>query len=82
MIGAEIKDLAVETAAHFNVRGYLGLDAADGPGYEQVAYTVRRKMRGAMPDQLTELRRACEQALPVADMLYRCVAIDVPFAAR
>jgi len=69
MIGAEIKDLAVEPAAHFNVRGYLGLDAADGPGYEQVAYTVWLKTRGAMPDQLAELQQACEQALPVADML-------------
>lgn len=61
----------MEPAAHFNVRGYLGLDAADGPGYERVAYTVRRKTRGAITDQPAELRRACEQASPLADMLRR-----------
>jgi uncharacterized OsmC-like protein len=82
LLGVEVESLTVEAVGHFNVRRYLGLDTADGPGYDRIAYTVRLKTTGATPGQLAELRRACEQASPVGDTLQRRVALDVRFDAR
>jgi len=60
-----------------NVVRYLGLDGPEGPGYDQIAYTVRLKTAGATSDQLAELRRACERASPVGDTLRRSVALSL-----
>ena len=81
LLGVEIESLTVEATGHFNVRRYLGLDADSGPGYEQIAYKVRLKTRGGTPEQLAELRRACEEASPVGDTLQRHVAISLQFDA-
>jgi uncharacterized OsmC-like protein len=80
LLGVEIESLTVEATGHFNVRRYLGFDAA-GSGYERIAYTVRLKTRRGTPDQLAELRRACEQASPVGDTLKRQVALSLRFDA-
>jgi uncharacterized OsmC-like protein len=79
LMGVEIEDLSVEARGHFNVQRYLGLEAAHGPGYERVSYTVRLKTRNATPEQLAELKRACEEASPVGDTLQRNVVLDVEF---
>jgi uncharacterized OsmC-like protein len=81
LLGVEIESLTVEATGHFNVRRYLGLDAASGPGYDRIEYTVRLKTRGATSGQLAELRQACEQASPVGDTLKRQVAISLRFDA-
>jgi uncharacterized OsmC-like protein len=81
LLGVEIESLSVEATGHFNVQRYLGLDAASGPGYDRIAYTVRLKAAGGTPEKLAELRRACEQASPVGDTLKRHVAISLRFDA-
>ena len=81
LLGVEIESLTVEATGHFNVRRYLGLDATAGSGYDRIAYTVRLKTRGGTPDQLAELRRACERASPVGDTLQRNVALSLRFDA-
>ena len=81
LLGVEIESLMVEATGHFNVRRYLGLDAAAGPGYERIAYTVRLKTRGGTSVQLAELRRTCEHASPVGDTLQRQVALSLRFDA-
>jgi uncharacterized OsmC-like protein len=81
LLGVEIESLTVEATGHFNVRRYLGLDAASGPGYDRIAYTVRLKTAGGTPEKLAELRRACEQASPVGDTLRRQVALSLRFDA-
>lgn len=60
---------------------YLGLNAAEGPGYEQVAYTVRLRSRGGTHTRLAELRRACEEASPVGDTLRGPVKLSLRFEA-
>jgi len=57
----------------------FGIDADSWSGYERVAYAVRLKTRGGTPDQLAELRRACEHASPVSDTLQRNVALSLQF---
>lgn len=79
LLGIEIESLTVEARGHFNVRRYLGQDAPHGPGYDRIAYTVRLKTRDAAPEQLAELRRACEQGSPVGDTLVRSVALSFEF---
>ena len=79
--GVEIDSLIVEATGHFNVRRYLGFDAAAAPGYERIAYVVRLKTRGGTLGQLAELHQACEQASPVGDTLQRPVALSLRFDA-
>ncbi|HET7676638.1 MAG TPA: OsmC family protein [Candidatus Limnocylindrales bacterium] len=79
LLGIEIESLRVEATGHFNVQRYLGLDAEEGPGYQSVAYTVHVRTRGGRPEQIAELRRACEEASPVGDTLQRRVALRMEF---
>lgn len=81
LLGVEIESLTVEATGHFNVGRYLGLDDAPGPGYERIAYTIRLKTRRGTPEQLADLRRACERASPVGDTLQRPVALRMRFEA-
>jgi hypothetical protein len=81
LLGLDIKSLTVEAAGHFNVSRYLGIEAGEGPGYQQIACAVRLRTRGGTPEQLAELRRACEQASPVADTLQRLVPLTIRFDA-
>ena len=79
LLGIEIENLTVEARGHFNVRRYLGLEAPQGPGYDRIAYTVRLKTKGATPEQLADLRRACELGSPVGDTLARSVTLSLEF---
>jgi uncharacterized OsmC-like protein len=79
LLGIEIESLSVEATGHFNVQRYLGLDVPVGPGYERIGYTVRLKTRGATPEQLEDLRVACEADSPVVDTLKREVEITLDF---
>lgn len=82
LLGIEIEELTVEASGHFNVQRYLGLEAQRGPGYERIGYLVRLRTKGATADQLSQLRRACEEDSPVADTLRGGVALSFEFVAR
>lgn len=79
LLGVEIDELSIEARGHFNVRRYLGLDAEHDSGYQEVAYTIRLRTRGATEAQLAEIRRACEHGSPVSDTLARAVAVRASF---
>lgn len=79
LLGIEIEALSVAVSGHFNVRRYLGLDAPRGSGYERVTCVVRLKAKDATPDQLDQLRQACEEDSPVADTLGSGAALTFAF---
>jgi len=79
LLGVEIEELSVAATGHFDVRRYLGLEAPRGSGYQRMAYAVRLKARAATPEQLAELRRACEQDSPVGDTLREAVMLTFEF---
>ncbi len=81
LMGIELENLSVEARGHFNVARYLGVEAPHGPGYDRVSYTVRLKAKNATPEQLAELREACESASPVGDTLQRNVDVAFEFEA-
>lgn len=81
LLGVEIADLSIEVRGHANVSRYLGLDAADGPGYGRISYAVKLRTNGATPEQLEEIRQACVVGSPVGDTLERAVPVDLEFEA-
>jgi uncharacterized OsmC-like protein len=81
LMGQEIETLSVEVNGHFNVCAYLGLPDAPGSGYDGVAYTIRARIPGATPEQLTELRRRVERGSPVGDSLARAIPLKMSFEA-
>lgn len=81
LLGLELESVQVEARGHFNVRRYVGVDDPEGPGYDRISYTVRIRAPGASPEQLDELRRACEVGSPVGDTLQRQVDLSLEFEA-
>lgn len=81
LLGVQIEDLSVEARGYFNIKRYLGLEAGHGPGYQDVSYTIRLRTKGASPEQLEVLRRACVEGSPVGDTLERPVAVSMKFEA-
>lgn len=81
LLGVEIVDLSIEVRGHFNVSRYLGLEAAEGPGYQRISYTVRLKTNGATAEQVEALRQGCVAGSPVGDTLERHVPLDLHFEA-
>ncbi|HEV8594146.1 MAG TPA: OsmC family protein, partial [Thermoplasmata archaeon] len=59
LLGLQFEDLEVEANGHFNVRRLFGLAGA-GPGYDQIAYTVRLRAPLATDEQIARLKEACE----------------------
>lgn len=81
LLGVQIEDLSVEARGYFNIKRYLGLAADQGPGYQNVSYTIRLKTKGATQDQLEALRRACVQGSPVGETLESSVPVSIEFEA-
>lgn len=55
-MGIELEKLEIETEGQLDLRGFLGLDPAIKPGYEEVRYTVR--IRSSAPrEKIEELHR-------------------------
>jgi len=79
LLGIEIEQLSVETRGYFNVRRYLGLEAETDSGYQNVAYTIRLRTRGATAEQIEQIKHACEYGSPIADTLRRIVPVDAGF---
>ena len=52
--GIVLENLTVETEGELDLRGFLGLDAAVKPGYDQLRYTVRIR-GGGTPDQFQKI---------------------------
>jgi uncharacterized OsmC-like protein len=82
LIGLEVAELEVEATGHFDVRSYLGLEGAPGPGYDEITYRARLRAPGATPDQLDYLRERCERSSPVGDTLVRSVPVTLEMESR
>lgn len=54
--GIELEKLEIETTGQLDLRGFLGLDNAVPPGYEQIDYVVRIAGNGT-PEQFEEIHR-------------------------
>ena len=81
LMGLTIETLSVETTGHFNMRSYLGLQDAPGPGYDFIKYTIRARIPDATPEQLERLRRQVEHGSPVGDSLARPIRMEMQFGA-
>jgi uncharacterized OsmC-like protein len=80
LLGVEIEELQIEATGFFNVARYLGVDAADGAGYQRAAYTVHLKTRNATPEQIDELRVALGTS-PAGDTFERHVPVTYDLTA-
>lgn len=81
LLGVEIDSLSVEVSGNFNVGRLLGIESEQSPGYQRIGYTVRLSTRGATPEQLAALQRACDESSPVGDTLRRSVPLTMRFDA-
>jgi uncharacterized OsmC-like protein len=61
--GIELESLEIETEGQLDLRGFLGLDPAVKPGYDEVRYTVRIKGNGT-PQQFREIHQAVMKTSP------------------
>lgn len=77
LIGLEIAELVIEATGHFDVRSYLALEGAPGPGYDEVTCRARLRAPDVTPEQLAYLRERCERSSPVGDTLVRSVAVKL-----
>ncbi len=46
--GIELESLRIETDGEIDLRGFLGIDAAVAPGYEEISYSVHIKGNGTL----------------------------------
>jgi len=81
-LGLKIESLSVEATGHFNVRSYLGLEGAPGPGYDGISYTVRLTAPDITPEQIAKLRERCERSSPVGDSMARAIPLKMEFTAN
>jgi len=61
--GITLESLAIETEGEIDLRGFLGIDPAVPPGYENLRYTVRIKGNGT-PAQFYEIHEAVAATSP------------------
>lgn len=61
--GITIEKLEIETAGDIDLRGFLGIDPAVPPGYENLRYVVRIKGSGSK-EQFAEIHRAVMATSP------------------
>jgi uncharacterized OsmC-like protein len=62
-MGIELQKLEIESEGRLDLRGFLGLDSAIKPGYEEVRFTVRIKSL-APRDKLEQLHRLVMSTSP------------------
>jgi uncharacterized OsmC-like protein len=63
LIGIKLDTLEIETTGQLDLRGFLGLDDAVPPGYEEIDYTVRIAGNGT-PEQFEGIHRTVMQTSP------------------
>jgi hypothetical protein len=61
--GITLESLEIETDGEIDLRGFLGLDPAVPPGYEQLSYTVRIKGSGTK-EEFAEIHEAVMATSP------------------
>jgi uncharacterized OsmC-like protein len=61
--GIELEELRIETEGDIDLRGFLGIDAAVKPGYDQLRYTVFIK-GGGTPEQFANIHRTVMATSP------------------
>ena len=61
--GITLENLAIETDGEIDLRGFLGIDPAVPPGYENLNYTVRIKGNGTK-EQFAEVHKAVMATSP------------------
>ena len=61
--GITLESLEIETEGEIDLRGFLGLDPAVAPGYEQLSYTVRIKGSGTK-EEFAEIHKAVMATSP------------------
>lgn len=75
-LGVEIDDIEIEVEGDIDLRGFLGLDPAIRPGFQQIRLHV--SVQSPEPEErLRALLALAEQRCPVADMLRHPVPIEV-----
>jgi uncharacterized OsmC-like protein len=72
--GITLESLAIETDGEIDLRGFLGIDPAVAPGYENLNYTVRIKGNGTK-EQFAEIHQAVMATSPNFYNLSRPVAL-------
>ena len=72
--GITLESLAIETDGTIDLRGFLGIDPAVAPGYENLSYTVRIKGNGTR-EQFAEIHQAVMATSPNFHNLSRPVAL-------
>lgn len=82
LIGVTVEKLWIETVGHFNSRAYYGVEGAQGPGYNDIAYTVHLKAPGATPDQIKYLKERCVRSSPVGDSLSKAIPLSLEIRAE
>ncbi len=63
MRGIELTALEIETEGALDLRGFLGVDPAVNPGYDEVRYTVRIRGDGT-PEQFREIHETVMKTSP------------------
>ena len=63
--GITLESLEIETEGEIDLRGFLGLDPAVAPGYEQLSYTVRIKGSGTK-EEFAEIHEAVMATSPTS----------------
>ena len=72
--GITLESLAIETDGEIDLRGFLGIDPAVPPGYENLSYTVHIKGNGTK-EQFAEVHKAVMATSPNFYNLSRPVAL-------
>lgn len=72
--GITLEKLAIETDGEIDLRGFLGIDPAVAPGYENLSYTVRIKGNGTK-EQFAEVHQAVMATSPNFYNVSRPVAL-------
>jgi len=73
--GITLESLAIETEGEIDLRGFLGLDPAVPPGYDNLRYTVRIKGNGTR-EQFAEIHQAVMATSPNFYNLSRPVTLN------
>jgi uncharacterized OsmC-like protein len=72
--GITLESLEIETDGEIDLRGFLGIDAAVPPGYENLSYTVRIKGSGTR-EEFAEVHQAVMATSPNFYNMSRPVAL-------
>ena len=72
--GITLESLAIETGGAIDLRGFLGIDPAVPPGYENLSYTVRIKGSGTR-EQFADIHEAVMATSPNFYNMSRPVAL-------